>query len=158
MICATSVGRGPFAGTLARIFFSRAIMAKRLSETVDAGDPRPIEAARATGSHHWPAIRTGVWPQVLPNYVAYALYIFEINIRAAAILGIVGAGGIGFLLNQPITFGKFPQAGTLVLIVIIVTILIDTISGGIRRRIIEGADVKTEPEAEIISDPGLAGR
>ena len=74
-------------------------MAKLLSETIDAVDPGPLEAAKATGSMHLPAVRTSVMPQVLPNYVAYALYIFEINIRASVVLGLVGAGGIGRVLE-----------------------------------------------------------
>ncbi|MBU1866529.1 MAG: phosphonate ABC transporter, permease protein PhnE [Actinobacteria bacterium] len=136
MIFATSVGIGPFAGTLALIFFSMAIMAKLLSETVDAVDPRPIEAARATGSHHWPAIRTSVWPQVLPNYVAYALYIFEINIRASVVLGIVGAGGIGRVLEAQRSFFKFDRVLAIVLVIFVIVFLIEQVSVALRRRLV----------------------
>ena len=136
MIFATSVGIGPFAGTLALIFFSMAIMAKLLSETVDAVDPRPIEAARATGSHHWPAIRTGVWPQVLPNYVAYALYIFEINIRASVVLGIVGAGGIGRVLEAQRSFFRFDRVLAIVLMIFVIVFLIEQVSVALRRRLV----------------------
>ncbi len=136
MIFATSVGIGPFAGTLALIFFSMAIMAKLLSETVDAVDPRPIEAARATGSHHWPAIRTSVWPQVLPNYVAYALYIFEINIRASVVLGIVGAGGIGRVLEAQRSFFKFDRVLAIVLVIFVIVFLIEQASVALRRRLV----------------------
>lgn len=73
-------------------------------------------------------------------------------------LGVVGAGGIGFLLDQTIKFGRWPQAGTTILVVIVATIVVDTISGGVRRRIIEGADVKIMPEAEVLVDPALAAR
>jgi phosphonate transport system permease protein len=136
MIFATSVGLGPFAGTLALIFFSMAIMAKLLSETVDAVDPRPIEAARATGSHHWPAIRTSVWPQVLPNYVAYALYIFEINIRASVVLGIVGAGGIGRVLEAQRSFFRFDRVLAIVMVIFVVVFLIEQLSVALRRRLV----------------------
>jgi phosphonate transport system permease protein len=136
MIFATSVGIGPFAGTLALIFFSMAIMAKLLSETVDAVDPRPIEAARATGSHHWPAMRTSVWPQVLPNYVAYALYIFEINIRASVVLGIVGAGGIGRVLEAQRAFFRFDRVLAIVLVIFVIVFLIEQVSVALRRRLV----------------------
>jgi phosphonate transport system permease protein len=136
MIFATSVGIGPFAGALALIFFSLAIMAKLLSETVDAVDPRPIEAARATGSHHWPAIRASVWPQVLPNYVAYALYIFEINIRASVVLGIVGAGGIGRVLEAQRSFYRFDRVLAIVLVIFVIVFLIEQASVALRRRLV----------------------
>jgi phosphonate transport system permease protein len=136
MIFATSVGIGPFAGTLALIMFSMAIMAKLLSETVDAVDPRPIEAARATGSHHWPAIRTSVWPQVLPNYVAYALYIFEINIRASVVLGIVGAGGIGRVLEAQRSFFRFDRVLAIVILIFVIVFLIEQVSVALRRRLV----------------------
>jgi len=136
MIFAASVGIGPFAGTLALIFFSMAIMAKLLSETVDAVDPRPIEAARATGSHHWPAIRASVWPQVLPNYVAYALYIFEINIRASVVLGIVGAGGIGRVLEAQRSFFFFDRVMAIVLVIFVIVFLIEQVSVALRRRLV----------------------
>jgi phosphonate transport system permease protein len=70
----------------------------------------------------------------------------------------VGAGGIGFLLDQTIKFGRWPQAGTAILVVVMATIVVDTISGAVRRRIIEGSDVRIVPEAEIIADPALAAR
>jgi phosphonate transport system permease protein len=136
MIFATSVGIGPFAGTLALIFFSMAIMAKLLSETVDAVDPRPIEAARATGSAHWPAMRTSVWPQVLPNYVAYALYIFEINIRASVVLGIVGAGGIGRVLEAQRGFYQFDRVLAIVIVIFVIVFLIEQVSVALRRRLV----------------------
>ena len=71
-----------------------------------------MEAARAAGARSLQVQRWGVLPQVLPEIVAFWLYRFEINIRAAAVLGVVGAGGVGFVLQQTITFGRYPQAGT----------------------------------------------
>ncbi len=136
MIFAASVGIGPFAGTLALIFFSLAIMAKLLSETIDAVDPRPIEASRATGSHHWPAMKTAVWPQVLPNYIAYALYIFEINIRASVVLGIVGAGGIGRVLEAQRAFFRFDRVMAIVIIIFVIVFLIEQVSIALRRRLV----------------------
>jgi phosphonate transport system permease protein len=94
---------------------------------------------------------------VLPEIVAFWLYRFEINIRAAAILGVVGAGGIGIVLQQTIVFGRFPRAGTAIIVVVVATIAVDLLSGWIRRRIIEGtgarrikADAVEQPEAAAI--------
>jgi phosphonate transport system permease protein len=136
MIFATSVGIGPFAGTLALIMFSMAIMSKLLSETVDAVDVRPLEAARATGSSHYPAVRSSVLPQVLPNYVAYALYIFEINIRASVVLGIVGAGGIGRVLEAQRAFFRFDRVLAIVAVIFVIVFVIEQVSVALRRRLV----------------------
>jgi phosphonate transport system permease protein len=136
MIFATSVGIGPFAGTLALTMFSLAIMSKLLSETVDAVDERPLEAARATGSSHYPAVRSSVLPQVLPNYVAYALYIFEINIRASVVLGIVGAGGIGRVLEAQRSFFRFDRVLAIVTVIFVVVFVIEQVSVALRRRLV----------------------
>lgn len=136
MLFVAGVGLGPFAGVLALFFFTLAIMAKLLSETVDSVDPGPLEAARATGGSHWPAVRTSVLPQVLPNYVAYALYIFEISIRASVILGLVGAGGIGRVLEAQRVFFRFDRVLAVVIIIFVIVLLIEQISVALRRRLV----------------------
>jgi phosphonate transport system permease protein len=136
MIFVTSVGAGAFAGALALIFFSLAIMAKLLSETVDAVDPRPLEAARATGARHFPAVRAAVLPQVLPNYVAYALYTFELNIRASVVLGVVGAGGIGQVLGTQRAFFRFDRVLAVVIIIFVLVFVIEQVSIALRRRLV----------------------
>jgi phosphonate transport system permease protein len=150
-------GLGPVAGTLAIGLHSAGTLGKLTAEAIEGIDAGPMEAARAVGGRGLQVQRWGVLPQVLPELIGFWLYRFEINIRAGAVLGVVGAGGIGFLLDQTIRFHRWPQAGTTILVVIVATILVDTISGGVRRRIIEGADLKIAPEVEI-SDPALAGR
>ena len=136
LIFVTSVGPGAFAGTLALAFFSVAVMAKLLSETVDAVDPGPLEAARATGSRHFPGVRTAVLPQVLPNYVAYALYTFELNIRASVVLGVVGAGGIGQVLATQRAFFRFDRVLAVVIIIFVLVFVIEQISIALRRRLV----------------------
>jgi phosphonate transport system permease protein len=116
---------------------------------VEGIDPGPVEAARAAGARPLQVQRWGVIPQVMPEIIAFWLYRFEINIRAAAVLGAVGAGGIGFAVEQTIRFTRFPLAGTALLVVVVATIAVDTLSGWVRRRIIEGADVRRVVEAEI---------
>jgi phosphonate transport system permease protein len=136
MIFVASVGAGAFAGALALVFFSLAIMAKLLSETVDAADPGPLEAAKATGSSHFPAIRAAVLPQVLPNYVAYALYVFEINVRASVVLGIVGAGGIGQTLETSRAFYRFDRVLAIVIVIFVIVFVIEQVSIAMRRRLV----------------------
>ena len=136
MIFVQSVGSGPFAGTLALVFFSLAIMSKLLSETIDSAYPGPLEAAKATGSRHWPAVRSAVLPQVLPNYVAYSLYVFEINIRASVVLGLVGAGGIGQVLETQRQFYRFDRVLAVVILIFVIVFVIEQISIALRRRLV----------------------
>lgn len=148
------VGLGPYAGTLAIGIHSIGTLGKLSSEVIEGVDPGPIEAARASGAGALQVQRWGVLPQVMPEIIAFWLYRFEINIRAAAILGVVGAGGIGEALQQALIFGRYPRAGMLILVVIVVTILVDVVSGAARRRIIEGSGVKRF-SGEPIEEPDL---
>ena len=136
LLFVAAVGIGPFAGALALVFFSLGIMGKLLSETVDAVDPRPLEAARSTGSTHFPAVRAAVLPQVLPNYVAYALYIFEINIRASVVIGLAGAGGIGRVLEAQRTFFRFDRVLAIIILIFVLVFVIEQVSVALRRRLV----------------------
>lgn len=140
ILLVTMVGLGPIAGALAIGIHSIGTLGKLTAEVIEGIDPGPVEAARASGARPMQVQRWGVLPQVLPDTVAFWLYRFEINIRAAAVLGIVGAGGIGAVLQNTVLYRRWDKAGMAILIVIVVTILIDFISGAIRRRIIEGGD------------------
>lgn len=136
LIFVGGLGVGPLPGILALFFFSLAIMSKLFSETIDSVDTGPLEAARATGGSHFPAVRVSVLPQVLPNYVAYALYIFELNIRASLILGIVGAGGIGRVLEAQRRFFQFDRVFAVVIIIFVLVFIIEQISVALRRKLV----------------------
>ena len=136
LVFVAGLGVGPFAGILALFFFSLAIMSKLFSETIDSVDTGPLEAARATGGSHFPAVRVSVFPQVLPNYVAYALYVFELNIRASLILGIVGAGGIGRVLEAQRRFFQFDRVFAVVIIIFVLVFIIEQISVALRRKLV----------------------
>ena len=145
-------GLGPVAGALAIGIHSAGTLGKLTAEAIEGIDPGPVEAARAVGGRGLQVQRWGVGPQVLPEIIAFWLYRFEINIRAGAVLGIVGAGGIGFSLQQTIAFGRYPQAGMALIVVVVATIIVDTVSGGVRRRIIEGAEARSgQPVADDIA-------
>lgn len=160
------VGLGPYAGTLAIGVHSVGTLGKLTAEVVEGIDPGPVEAARATGARSVQVQRWGVLPQVLPEIVAFWLYRFEINIRASAVLGALGAGGIGEFLVQAINFRRYERAGMAIIVVVVVTILIDFASGYVRRRIIEGAgarrvmgeDLMEQPELVAVEAVGSVGR
>lgn len=135
-ILVTAIGIGAFAGTWALSIFSLAVMVKLFSETVDSADPGPLEAARAAGGRHIPAVRTGVMPTVLPSYVAYSLYVFELNIRASIVLGLVGAGGVGRVIEAQRSFFRFDRILGILILVFIVVFLIEQVSVAIRRRLV----------------------
>ncbi|MGH2429164.1 MAG: phosphonate ABC transporter, permease protein PhnE [Candidatus Limnocylindria bacterium] len=144
------VGLGPYAGTLAIGVHSIGTLGKLSAEVVEGIDPGPVEAARATGGRTFQVQRWGVLPQVLPEIVAFWLYRFEINVRASAILGAVGAGGVGEFLVQAINFRRYDRAGMAIIVVIVITILIDLASGWVRRRIIEGGPGgPVDPELQV---------
>lgn len=154
------IGLGPFAGTLAIGIHSIGTLGKLTAEVIEGIDPGPVEAARASGGNQVQTLRWGVFPQVAPEIVAFWLYRFEINVRASAILGIVGAGGIGEALSQALVYRRYERAGMLIIVVVAATILIDVASGWLRRRIIEGGTqrggmARTQPEL-IEADPSVA--
>jgi phosphonate transport system permease protein len=142
-------GLGPVAGALAIGLHSVGTLGKLTAEVIEGIDAGPVEAARAAGGRPMQIQRWGVLPQVLPEVVAFWLYRFEVNIRAAAVLGVVGAGGIGFSLQQTLQFKRYPLAGTAIIVVVVATILVDTLSGWVRRRIIEGGPGPSDPELQV---------
>ena len=150
------VGLGAYAGALAIGIHSIGTLGKLSAEAVEGIDPGPVEAARAAGGGSVQVQRWGVLPQVMPEIVAFWLYRFEINIRASAVLGVLGAGGIGEALVQSLRFARFERAGMCVIVIVVVTILIDYASGWLRRRIIEGSGPKRF-SGEAIEEPVLAG-
>lgn len=131
-----AVGVGPLAGIAALVFFNIGVVAKLLSETVDGVDAGPIEAAVASGGNRAQTVRWAVLPQVLPHYVAYSLYTFELNIRASTVIGIVGAGGIGNLLFTQYRFFNWSNVSVIVITLFVLVFLIELISIYLRRRLV----------------------
>jgi phosphonate transport system permease protein len=118
------------------IMFSIAIMGKLLSETVDAINLGPLEAAKAAGATHNQIIMRAAVPQVAPNIVAYGLYVFELNIRASVVIGFVGAGGIGRLLDERRQFFQWDQVMAIVLVIFASVLLIEAVSIYVRRKLV----------------------
>lgn len=136
---AVVVGFGPTAGTFALVFFTFGILSKLAYESTEAIDPGPLEAMTAVGANKLKWIRYGVLPQVAPTYLAHFLYTFEVSIRASAILGLVGAGGIGLLLKNSLDLFRYDQASSIVLFTLVVVVAIDMISTRIRSYLLNGS-------------------
>ena len=132
------VGLGPFAGALAIGISSIGMLTKLGSEVVDSIDFGPVEAVEAAGGSRVLALRYAVLPQVLPEIIAHWLFRFELNIRASAILGVVGAGGVGGVLLNTLRYRHFDKAAAVLVLTILIVLAIDMVSGEIRRRIIRG--------------------
>jgi phosphonate transport system permease protein len=129
------VGIGPFAGVLALGVHSIATLGKLFSEQVESIDKGPIEAITAVGAKPLQVVMFGVLPQVILPFLALSFYRWDINVRMSTIIGFVGGGGIGFLLQQWINLLKYNQAGTALLAIAIVVITLDTLSSKIREQI-----------------------
>lgn len=132
-------GLGPFTGAMAIGLHSIGTLGKLSSEVIEGVDGGPIEAIGASGGTRMIQMRYGVVPQAMPNIVAYWLYRFEINVRASAVLGLIGAGGIGQEIVNRLKFrADWPKAGAALILTIVAVLLIDAASSAVRRRIITG--------------------
>jgi phosphonate transport system permease protein len=129
-------GLGPLPGVLALSFFSFGIISKLTYESIEAIDSGPLEAMTAVGANKLQWIHYGVIPQVAAQYVSYYLYTFEINVRAAAILGLVGAGGIGLYLDRALNQFRYDRAALIILLTLAVVLAIDYVSTRVRRKLI----------------------
>ena len=129
-------GIGVLPGILALIIFSLGILAKLISETIEAIDMNPLEAMKASGAGSIQTIGFAVVPQVLPQYISLTLYVFEINIRASVVLGLVGAGGIGTILNSLLNFRNFEAAMAVIVVIFVVVVVIEYISKKLREALV----------------------
>ncbi|MBE1514716.1 phosphonate ABC transporter, permease protein PhnE [Nesterenkonia halotolerans] len=139
-----SGGGGALAGAMALGVSSIGTLSKLISEAIEAVDGGPLESSRASGSNQMQMIRWAVLPQVMPEIIAIWLYRFEVNIRASAILGVLGAGGIGSLLSTVFGAREWDRIGIVLVVIIVVTMLVDQISAFIRHRVIHGGDARSD--------------
>lgn len=131
-------GLGAWTGTVAIGLHSVGTLGKLSTEVIEGINPGPVEAIAGVGGGRLSRLRFGVLPQVMPTITAYWLYRFEINLRASAVIGLVGAGGIGLELREQLFFRNYARVGTVLLLTIVVVLVIDAISARLRRRIITG--------------------
>lgn len=129
-------GLGALPGVLALAIFSFALIAKLTSESIESIDPGPLEAGQAVGANRLQQIFYAVVPQVLPNYLAYTLYVLEVCVRSSTVLGIVGAGGIGQILYADLNLLRYRNVGAIIVVMLIAVMLMDYISNKLRERLI----------------------
>lgn len=129
-------GIGAFAGTVAIGVFTFTIMTKMFYELIDTADMGPFEAVISGGSTRFEAFWTAIMPQLWGQYYSLVLYNFEMNVRNAAVLGYVGAGGIGIVLNERLGWRIYPDVGTILLAMMITVYVIETISRTVRKKLL----------------------
>ncbi len=130
------LGFGPFAGVMAMTVVTVASLSKLFSEAIESIDEGPIEATVAAGGNRLQAIFFAVMPQVVPPFIAFAIYHWDINVRISTIIGFVGGGGIGLQLQTWINQLAYSKAGTAVWAIVIVVIVLDNVSSHVRKRLV----------------------
>lgn len=135
-ILVTIVGTGALSGVIALVLFNVGIVVKLISEAIDAVDRGSLEAALATGATWVRADRAAVLPQILPVYASQTLYVLELSVRASTVIGLVGGGGLGILIDQVRTFYRYHQLSLIILEILVVVLLLEAASSYLRKRLV----------------------
>lgn len=135
LILVFAVGLGPFPGMLALGIHTGGVLGRLFGEVMENVETQPIEALQATGASRLQILCYGILPQVLPEFVAYTLYRWEVNIREAIILGYVGAGGLGQQIQIAISLFLEHRLLTLIIAIYLIVVVVDTLSAYLRRRL-----------------------
>jgi phosphonate transport system permease protein len=135
LILVVMYGPGPVAGILALGFHTCGFLGKFLADDIENADPGPQEALRATGGNRIQVLRLAVLPQIMPQVIAYVQYILERNVRTATILGVVGAGGIGFELMGRFENGEYGSVSTVLLVVFLAVFLLEQATQALRKKL-----------------------
>ena len=134
-ICALVFGLGTFAGTVAIVVFTFGVVTKMLYESIETVNMGAFEALESAGANKFQAFWSAVFPQVLPTYLSHCLYSFEMNVRAASILGYVGAGGLGILIDERIGWRDYNGLGTVLLTLFVAVFVIENLSQFLRSKL-----------------------
>ncbi len=138
IVFAVWVGLGPFGGMLALMLHTIAALGKLYSEAIESIDPGPIEAVRATGAN-WPQVVVyAVLPQIVPTFLSFTLYRWDINVRMSTVIGLISDAGLGFLVIQWIRLNQLRAMATAIIAIVLVIAILDYVSAWLRKRIIEG--------------------
>ena len=130
------LGLGNAAGVFGIAFHNIGVMGKLYSEAIEGIDAGPLEAITATGANRFQVIWTAVLPQLVNPFISFTIYRLDTNVRLAPIIGFVGGGGIGVALFQNIQLLRYPQAGTIILLIVITVAAMDFISAQVRKRLV----------------------
>lgn len=135
LVFVSAVGLGPFPGVLALALHGAGMLGKFFADAIEEIDQGPLEALRATGARPLQVIVFGVLPQVVTAWIAVVLYRFEVNLRSATVLGMVGAGGLGFELVSSLKLFRYTETATCIIVITVMVIVADTLSSQLRHRI-----------------------
>ncbi|TFD48782.1 phosphonate ABC transporter, permease protein PhnE [Cryobacterium frigoriphilum] len=135
-ILVAMVGVGALPGIIALLLFNVGIIVKMVSESIEANDPGALEAGRAAGGTQLQINRSAALPDILPSFVNQTLYVLELNVRASSVLGLVGAGGLGLLIDAVRTFYRYDQLSLIIVEILIIVMALDVLSNAVRRRLV----------------------
>ncbi|TYP72042.1 phosphonate ABC transporter, permease protein PhnE [Paenibacillus methanolicus] len=129
-------GVGSLPGILALILFGSGFLARVYAESIEEIDPDTLEALDACGATYWQRLKHGVFPQFMPGFITWTLFMFELTIRASAVLGLVGAGGIGSKIKQTMDLFQYGKTATVITILIVMILAVELVTQKIRERLI----------------------
>lgn len=129
-------GIGPLAGTIAMGIGGVGILGKAFADGIEGIDDRQVEGVRAAGGNWWQVLGQAVWPQFKPTFITWTLYRLDMNIREGAMLGLVGAGGIGHSLISSLRLFQYRTATAIILMIFAMILIVEFITGALRRRIL----------------------
>ena len=139
LVFVSAVGLGPFPGVLALALHGMGMLGKFFAEAIEEIDDGPLQALRSAGASQLQIIAFGVVPQVITAWIAVVLYRFEVNLRSATVLGMVGAGGLGFELVSSLKLFRYQETATCIIVITIMVITADMASNWLRSRIQQGS-------------------
>ncbi|BET68648.1 phosphonate ABC transporter, permease protein PhnE [Opitutales bacterium ASA1] len=142
LLLVAALGVGPFPGVIALALGSIGMLGKLLADSVEEIDARVLESVETVGATRWQVIRHAVIPEVLPSFLANAIFRFEVNIRASVLLGAVGAGGIGFELSKAMSLLEYERAMSAVLLTLALVFGAERVSDFLRRRVLDGGRLR----------------
>ena len=134
-VCALIFGLGTFAGTVAISIFTFGVVSKMMFESIETIDMGPFEAMESLGGNKFQSFWSACMPQILPVYLSHSLYCFEMNVRASAILGYVGAGGLGITINERVGWRDYQSLGMVLLTLFVTVTFIEFFSAFLRRKL-----------------------
>lgn len=139
LVFVSAVGLGPFPGVLALALHGMGMLGKFFAESIEEIDHGPLEALRSAGASQLQVIAFGIVPQAITAWIAVVLYRFEVNLRSATVLGMVGAGGLGFELVASLKLFQYQETATCIIVITAMVVVADLISNTLRSRIQQGA-------------------
>ncbi|WP_040816303.1 phosphonate ABC transporter, permease protein PhnE [Nocardia concava] len=135
-VLVSMVGIGALPGILALVLFNLGILVKLVSEALDAVERGGQEAALAAGATYTQANRAAIMPDILPAFASHTLYVLETNVRSSAVLGLVGAGGLGMLIDEVRSFYRYHELSLIILEILVVVVAIEAVSVQVRKRLL----------------------